>query len=172
MQIALNSCVDEKESVLEDIDQLLIGMIQNGLPVSDRPYEKFASQLGISEEEIVFRISKLKDKGLIKRFGVVVRHHELGYRENAMIVWDIPDNQVHEVADIIKSQSFVTLCYRRERQLPEWSYNLYCMIHGKSRDKVILHLDELLNSYNWHHYPREVLFSKRRFKQQAANYLA
>ena len=172
MQLALDNNITKKISVLDSADQQLIATIQNGLPISDRPYAKIADQLGLSEEEIITRISNLLDKGLIKRFGVVVRHHELGYQDNAMIVWDVPDDQVHEVAHQIKSYSFITLCYRRSRQLPEWRYNLYCMIHGKSRINVMQHLEKMVNEYNWHDYPREVLFSKRRFKQRAANYLS
>ncbi len=171
MQLAVDNYVVEKASDLDDANWQLIAMIQNGLPLADRPYEKIARQLGVSEDEIVARISALLDGGLIKRFGVVVRHHELGYRENAMVVWDVPDNQVHSIARQIKSYSFVTLCYRRARQLPEWPYNLFCMIHGKSRDQVMRYLEEMIDTHNWHFYQREVLFSKRRFKQSAANYL-
>jgi siroheme decarboxylase len=172
MQLARDNSVTGLMSVLDDVDKQLIAMIQNGLPISDQPYAKIAEQLGITEEEIIDRISNLLDRGLITRFGVVVRHHELGYKENAMIVWDVPDDQVHRVAGQIKSYPFITLCYRRARQLPEWPYNLYCMIHGKSRDKVIHHISNMVNTHNWHNYPREVLFSKRRFKQRAANYIS
>jgi siroheme decarboxylase len=156
---------------IDSIDQKLIALIQNGLPLSDRPYAEIADQLELSENEVIARISNLREKGLIKRFGVVVRHHELGYKENAMIVWDIPDDQVHDIANTIKSYSFITLCYRRARQLPEWHYNLYCMIHGKSRDEVMLLLNEMLDNNNWHDFDYDVLFSKRRFKQRAANYI-
>ena len=157
--------------ILDDIDQKLIAAIQNGLPISERPYVNIAEQLGLDEEAVINRISVLLGSGLIKRFGVVVRHHELGYRKNAMIVWDVPDSQVHDIGLQIKSHSFVTLCYRRARQLPEWRYNLFCMIHGKSRENVLQHLGGMLDKHDWHHIPHEVLFSKQRFKQRAANYL-
>lgn len=172
MKLALDNNNAREISVLDDADQELIATIQNGLPISDRPYAKIAVQLGLSEEEVITRISILLDKGLIKRFGVVVRHHELGYQENAMIVWDVPDDQVRCVAEQIKAYPFITLCYRRARQLPEWPYNLYCMIHGKSRNKVMHHLEEMINAHDWHCYPHEILFSKQRFKQRAANYLS
>jgi len=171
MQLAVDKYAVENTSALDDESRQLIAMIQNGLPVTDRPYEKIARQLDVSEDEIVARISALQDSGLIKRFGVVVRHHELGYRENAMVVWDVPDNQVHSIARQIKSYSFITLCYRRARQLPEWPYNLFFMIHGKSRDQVMQYLEAMIDTHNRHIYQRDILFSKRRFKQTAANYL-
>jgi DNA-binding Lrp family transcriptional regulator len=172
MNLAMDNNITTNVSVLDDADQQLIATIQNGLPISDRPYAEIARQLGISEEEIIRRISSLLDKGLIKRFGVVVRHHELGYQENAMVVWDVPDEQVHDVAHQIKPYPFITLCYRRSRQLPEWPYNLYCMIHGKSRINVMQLLEKMLSEHNWQGIPREVLFSKQRFKQRAANYMS
>ena len=171
MKAAPNINIKETLQVIDEIDKKLIAAIQNGLPISERPYVEIAKKLGLSEEDVIRRISLLLNKGLLKRFGVVVRHHELGYRENAMIVWDIPDEQVHAVAAIMKAYPFVTLCYRRARQLPDWSYNLYCMIHGKSRNTVNQHLQVMLKEQGWHHFTHDVLFSKRRFKQHAANYL-
>ena len=170
MKTAANVNIINTFPVLDDVDQQLIAAIQNGLPISERPYANIALQLGLSEQDVISRISNLVDHGLIKRFGVVVRHHELGYKKNAMIVWDIPDKLVHGIARQIKSFPFVTLCYRRARQLPEWPYNLFCMIHGKSRDNVLQHLESMLDKHDWHHIPHAVLFSKRRFKQRAANY--
>jgi len=172
MQLVVdNNDLIVQPAVLDDVDQRLIALIQNGLPIINRPYAKIAEEIGLSENEIIVRISTLLNKGLIKRFGVVVRHHELGYKENAMVVWDIPDDQEHEVARKIKSYPFITLCYRRARQLPEWRYNLYCMIHGKSRINVMQDTEKIVSAHDLCHYPYEVLFSKRRFKQRAANYI-
>ncbi len=160
-----------KQIKLDLTEQALIANIQNGLPISDRPYQELGQKLNLSEEQVASRISDLHERGLFKRFGVVVRHHELGYRENAMVVWNIPDQDVDNFAKQIKSYPFITLCYRRARQLPEWSYNLYCMIHGKSRENVKQLLNGMINENQWQDIPQEVLFSKRRFKQTAANYL-
>jgi DNA-binding Lrp family transcriptional regulator len=64
---------------------------------------------------------------------VVVRHHELGYRANAMVVFDVPDAEVDRIGGQLAAEAGVTLCYRRSRSLPHWPYNLYCMVHGRSR---------------------------------------
>jgi siroheme decarboxylase len=161
-----------KQITLDGIEQELIAIIQNGLPISNRPYAEISQQLSLTEDEVINRISDLKERGLFKRFGVVVRHHELGYRENAMIIWNVPDYQVQDIAKRIKSYPFITLCYRRARQLPEWPYNLYCMIHGKSRKNVMLLIQAMIDENHWQNIPQDVLFSKRRFKQTAANYMA
>jgi len=112
------------------------------------------------------------ENGVIKRLGVVVRHHELGYRANAMTVWNIPDEQVSEVGRCIGHFEFVTLCYRRPRRLPDWPYNLFTMIHGRDRDEVLANIDHLVHECGLGSIEREVLFSQRRFKQRGAIYHA
>lgn len=153
------------------IDQKLISIIQNGLPLVERPYEQIGLEIGLSETEVMERIQSLKKQGLIKRFGVIVRHRELGYHSNAMVVWDIPDNSVRQVAQSMTQHGFITLCYRRPRKLPVWPYNLFCMIHGKDRETVLQHLESMIEDHHWQNFPHKVLFSKRRFKQRGARYI-
>lgn len=103
--------------------------------------------------------------------GVVVRHHELGYRANAMLVFDVPDDRVSQLGRCIGRFEFVTLCYRRPRRLPDWPYNLFCMIHGKDRATVLSRIDMLKDKCQLHDLPCDVLFSNRQFKQRGAIYM-
>jgi len=156
------------EIIDKAIDSLLISFMQQGLPLTARPFAVIAAHIGIPEAQVIARLSALKEMGLIKRFGVIVRHHELGYQANAMVVWDIPDEQVLAVAGSMKQYPGVTLCYRRPRRLPLWPYNLFCMIHGKDRDSVLQSLDTMVVSNGWQHFSYDVLFARRRFKQRGA----
>jgi DNA-binding Lrp family transcriptional regulator len=155
-----------------DRDACVITAIQEGLPLVPRPYAEIGTRLGMSEDEVLARIKRMKASGTIKRFGVVVRHHELGYRANAMIVWNVPDNRVAELGRRIAGYEFVTLCYRRARHLPDWPYNLYCMIHGRDRTTVLNKIDFLIEACAMHDIAHAVLFSTRRFKQCGARYRA
>jgi len=148
----------------------LIQAIQDGIPLSSRPYAEIGQRLGIPEAEVISRIGRLREMGIIKRFGVVVRHHELGFRYNAMVVWDVPDDQVQAVGRCIGQFDFVNLCYRRPRRLPHWRYNLFSMIHGRDRDDVLANIEHIIKSCRLEHIPHEALFSKRRFKQRGARY--
>jgi DNA-binding Lrp family transcriptional regulator len=102
-----------------------------------------ASRLGCDESEVLERIRRWCAEGIIKRFGVIVRHHELGYTANAMLVHDIPDAGVDEVGERLARAAGVNLCYRRPRVPPEWRYNLFCMIHGQARAEVEARIAEL-----------------------------
>jgi DNA-binding Lrp family transcriptional regulator len=170
LNIIKHSAATLQRPQVDEADRRLLAAIQQGLPLVPRPYAEIAAELGISEMEVVARLAWLKEAGVIRRFGVVVRHHELGYSANAMVVWDVPDGQVAELGHCLAGFDFITLCYRRPRRLPQWRYNLYCMIHGKSREEVLAHLEWMVNHCGLQNLTHEVLFSRRRFKQRGAIY--
>ena len=170
LNVVKHSVVTPQPPAVDDIDRRLLAAIQHGLPLVPRPYAEIAAHLGLSEEQVVAQLARLKASGVIRRFGVVVRHHELGYSANAMVVWDVPDAEVAELGRCLAGFDFITLCYRRPRRLPQWRYNLYCMIHGQSRDEVLAHLEWMVNHCGLQSLPHEVLFSRRRFKQRGAVY--
>jgi DNA-binding Lrp family transcriptional regulator len=155
--------------MLDVRDFELLTEIQLGLPISPRPYHDIGLALGMTEAEVIERLTVLKQTGLIKRLGIIVKHRQLGYRANAMIVWNIPDALVKALGDRISRSSFVTLCYQRPRT-PDWPYNLYCMIHGKDRDTVLQQLEQLSADCNLDQFDRQILFSRRCFKQRGAVY--
>jgi DNA-binding Lrp family transcriptional regulator len=147
----------------------LMAALQAGLALVARPFAGLAERAGLSEERAIGHVRAWLAAGLIKRFGVVVRHHELGYRANAMVVFDVPDADVAAVGGRLAREAGVTLCYRRARHLPEWRYNLYCMVHGRSREEVVPVIERLCAVAG---HPCEALFSLRRFKQCGARYFA
>jgi DNA-binding Lrp family transcriptional regulator len=155
--------------MLDARDFELLTEIQLGLPISPRPYHDIGLALGMTEAEVIERLTVLKQTGLIKRLGIIVKHRQLGYRANAMIVWNIPDALVKALGDRISRSSFVTLCYQRPRT-SEWPYNLYCMIHGKDRDTVLQQLEQLSSDCNLDQFDQQILFSRRCFKQRGAVY--
>jgi DNA-binding Lrp family transcriptional regulator len=155
---------------LTDADRRLVAAIQHGLPLVSHPYAVLGDHCGMTEEQVMTRLAGLLADGTIKRLGVVVRHRELGYRANAMVVWDIADDKVSELGHCIGRFEFVTLCYRRPRRLPAWPYNLFCMIHGQDRDAVLERVRQIEQHCQIADVPHEVLFSRRRFKQRGAIY--
>ncbi|MEO5371960.1 MAG: hypothetical protein H7833_17970 [Magnetococcus sp. DMHC-1] len=149
----------------------LIQAIQGGFPIVSHPYREIGQTLGISEEAVIAGVAELQQLGIIKRMGIVVRHHELGYQANAMVVWDIPEAELPGLANKICAYPFVHLCYQRQRVIPEWPYNLYCMIHGRQRHEVLEQVGHLMTECGLRPYPHKILFSNRRFKQRGARYL-
>ena len=155
---------------MDEAERRLVSVLQEGLPLFMRPFSLIAERIGASESDVLGRIGRWLEEGAIKRFGVVVRHHELGFRANAMVVHDIADDQVSELGRLLAEEPAVTLCYRRPRVLPDWPYNLFCMIHGRERGEVEDIIAELRQRHGLLDAPHEVLFSLTRYKQNGARY--
>jgi DNA-binding Lrp family transcriptional regulator len=118
-----------------NFERRLVMALQEGLPLFIRPFSVLASRVGCDESEVLERIRRWCAEGIIKRFGVVVRHHELGYTANAMLVHDVPDAGVAEDRRASWRAKRGDLCYQRPRVPPDWRYNLFCMIHGQAAPK-------------------------------------
>lgn len=152
---------------LSDTEQQLVARLQHGIDVVPEPF----AALGWPQDEALDLLTRWTGSGVISRFGVVVRHHELGFHANAMVVWNIPDEHVSQVGHALAQSGLVSLCYRRPRVLPHWPYNLFCMLHGKDRDEVAQRLAQLKARTHLQNTPSEVLFSCKRFKQTGARYV-
>lgn len=152
----------------DSLDRTLLATIEDGLPLVARPYHSIAERLGLEEDDVLDRLRQLTLSGVVKRFGCVVRHRTLGYEANAMAVWDIADGNVDDVAELFAGNPNVTLCYRRPRHLPDWPYNLFCMVHAKSRSEAFAAIDDLNLVADTGLNRQAVLFSTRCFKQRGA----
>ncbi|HEX9278702.1 MAG TPA: Lrp/AsnC family transcriptional regulator [Casimicrobiaceae bacterium] len=156
-------------------DRALVAQLQHGLPLVERPFAALAEAADWSasdgERQVIARIGEWLDSGVIKRFGVVLRHRVLGYRANAMCVWDLPAPDVDRLGRALAAEEGVTLCYRRARAGTRWPYNLYCMLHGRSRVAVESRIALLNARHGLAAYPHAVLFSRRAFKQRGARYV-
>ena len=121
---------------LDTHDRAIIAATQAGLPLVERPYAEVARQTGLSEDDVLARIARLQQNGIIRRIGIVPNHYALGLTHNAMTVWDVDDEAVARIGPVIGALLFVTHCYRRPRRLPVWPYNLFAMVHGHSAKEV------------------------------------
>lgn len=151
-------------------ERRLLAALEDGLPLVPRPFQALGERAGLTEAQVIETLRSLVARGVIRRLGLILRHRELGYRANAMTVWDVPDEKVPDAAAALTRLPFVTLCYRRPRRPPVWPYNLFCMIHGKDRALVEAEIEEATRAARLSGLPRAVLFSRRCFKQRGARY--
>lgn len=150
--------------------QLLLALLEAGLPHCDRPYQQLAERIGASERVVVNQVRTWQDEGRFRRFGLVIHHRSIGISANVMLVLDIPDAEVAAVAGQLSREPQVTLCYQRPRRLPDWRYNLFCMVHGRERAQVEAKVTAMLARHGLQSVPQQMLFSLRAFKQRGARY--
>lgn len=121
---------------LDDFDRALIAATQGGLPLVPRPYDAVGERLGVSGQQVRERLAQMLEIGLIRRIGAVPNHYRLGFTANGMSVWDVDDALVDQLGERIGQLPGVSHCYRRPRHLPNWPYNLFAMLHGRTRAEV------------------------------------
>ena len=151
-------------------ERALLVQLESGLDLVPEPYRVLASRLGASEPDVLTRLNDLIDKRAISRFGCILRHRAIGYRANAMAVWDVPDDRVDAIAERLAAVDVVTLCYRRARRKPDWPFNLFAMIHGRDRNIVLTQIKAAALASGLTGFQSAVLFSTRCFKQSVAQY--
>jgi DNA-binding Lrp family transcriptional regulator len=136
VQDPINDSLRDLGYDLDDTDRKLISVTQAGLPVEQSPYKNIADSLGLTQDDVLQRLRNMLYSGVIRRIGAVPNHYRLGLTANGMTVWDVPDNKIEQLGELIGKLDFVSHCYQRPRHLPVWPYNLFAMVHGHSEDEV------------------------------------
>ncbi len=156
---------------LTEIEKIALrSTIEKGLPTHIHPYQVIAEQLVLTEQQVLMQISLWQEEGLIRRFGLVIKHRKLGYNANAMVVWNIPNDDMDAIALELAKCDPVSLCYQRPRRLPNWPYNLFCMIHGTDRALVLQQISQITEQLGLESIEKDILFSFKAYKQHGARY--
>ena len=151
--------------IMDELDIKLLRTVQDGLELTIRPYQALGEKMGISEDEVIRRLRALVEEGVIRRFAAAIGHRALGIVANAMIVWEVPAQDVERIGRIVASFEGVTHCYERAEQ-PEWPYNLYAMVHSRSRDECVRIASEIAKATGIE--ACRVLFSEVEYKKTSA----
>lgn len=167
MKIAADSLSRERQCSgrLDELDRRIIMATQQGLPLAVRPYDVLAEKLGVPVNEIMERLESMRSGGIIRRIAAVPNHYALGYRANGMSVWNVPDADISRLGRQIGALDFVSHCYHRPRHLPQWPYNLFAMVHGRSREAVEEKVAEIAALLADRDRGHEVLYSRRILKK-------
>jgi DNA-binding Lrp family transcriptional regulator len=152
---------------LTDLDKKIISRLQGDLPLSPEPFNAIAAELGTSVEELLQKIEEYKTSGVMRRLGTILRHHKAGYNANAMCGWNVPMERVEEVGPIMSSFREASHVYQRPTY-PDWPYNLFTMLHGKSPqdlEQVAKAISDRINITDY-----KLLYSTREFKKTSMKY--
>ena len=148
--------------------------LEQGLPLVPRPFAEIAQRAGVDGADGEARVRDLLQRwlaaGAIRRCGLIVRHRPLGFTANVMAVWELPERDADRIGKRLAPEAAVTLCYRRAPAPPQWRYNLFCMLHGRSRDSVGTDVDALVARHGLAGYPHARLWSIVAYKQTGARH--
>ena len=124
----------KSRTVANTIEEKIMALIQADIHVTKRPFLEIAKEIGVEEEVVIETLRKLHEEGIIRRFGVTIRHQKSGYEANAMVAWQIDEDRIDEVGKMMAAFEAVSHCYRRD-PVKQWPYNLYTMVHAKTEEE-------------------------------------
>ena len=152
--------------MLTDREKLLIRYMQGDMVLTKRPFASLAERIGAEEDEVIDCIRRLKDEGIIRKVGAILRHQKAGLTENAMVVWAVPDEECERVGAVFSSYRDITHCYERTPPL-DGRYNLYTMIHLSDRgvEQYVRKLSREVGIADF-----QILRSKEEFKKSSMEY--
>ena len=150
---------------LDETDLAIMHATQAGLPLVPEPYQRLAEQLSLTSETVMTRMKAMQEQGIIRRIGAVPNHYKLGYHFNGMTVWNVADEIIDELGQKVGQLEFVSHCYHRPRHLPEWPYNLFAMVHGKTREEVDQQIQQIAHLLGNANQGCDVLYSTKILKK-------
>lgn len=121
---------------MDVVDSKLLFEVKQGIPLSAEPFSEIGNRLGITSREVVDRIIKLHQMGIIRRFGVCIRPNDIGLLANALVAWKVPDSRVREIGKYLAGLEEISHCYKRKPQSGRWEYNLYTVTHAKEKQTI------------------------------------
>lgn len=153
--------------VISEVDKKIIRALQNDFPIVSEPYKAIAGEIGISEESLMQRLALMKERGVLRKMGAVLRHMDVGFKANALVVWVVPEEIMDEVAKKMCAHPAVTHCYDRNTA-PNWPYNFYTMIHGDSEEYCAKLVKQLSDETGIKEY--ELQFTEKEWKKTSMKY--
>jgi DNA-binding Lrp family transcriptional regulator len=164
---------EEKKKIVEtkfvatEEEKNYIRELQKDLEIVERPFLKSAQKLGITEEQLLEKVKQYENIGVMRRFAAILRHREVGFTANGMIVWKVPDERIEEVGAKLGAFPQISHCYQRP-VYPDWPYSVFSMVHCKSIADAEDMAKQIQKQVNVDDY--KILFSSREFKKTRVEY--
>lgn len=128
---------------LTEKERAILRIVQKNLPDSLTPYADIAEKCGVSEEEVIELLRRLKRQGAIRRFGAMIRHQKTDWVHNAMVVWKVDKNDIERCGTLATKVDTVSHVYYRPSPASDWPYTLYTMVHGRTPEECRAGISQL-----------------------------
>jgi len=122
---------------MDDTDRAILNRIQSDFPIEPRPYKALADELSMTEEELLKRLRRLKEEGIIRRIGGNFVPEKLGF-VSTLCAASVPKEKIPSFTEIVNRYPGVTHNYRRENR-----YNIWFTFIAPSRDHIKRHLEAI-----------------------------
>ncbi len=152
-------------NALDKIDKDILRLAQGNLPICEEPFALWANELEIPQEELLVRLKRLKEAGIIRDFKAILRHQKAGISANALVTWAVEEARAGEAGIELAGFDVITHCYER----PDFGrYNIFTMIHAKTKKDLLKMIKEISEKTGLTDY--EIYWSKQEFKKSSMQY--
>ena len=104
---------------MDENDQKILNILQTRFPIVPEPFDAVGAELGISGGEVLDRVKRLKEDGIIRRIGAVFDGRALGYT-STLCAARVPEAQVRSFVEVVNGYPGVTHNYRRSHEYNVW----------------------------------------------------
>jgi siroheme decarboxylase len=147
---------------MDAIDRKILLETEKGLQLTPEPFKEIAVQVGITPKEVIERLKRLQETGIIRRFGASLKPNSVGFLANALVAWKVPQSRVEEVGRFFSEYDEISHCYEREPIAGKWEYNIYTVMHAHERETIQQLVKQLSTATALEEY--SILYSKRNLK--------
>lgn len=141
--------------------------MQEDLALIPRPYDPIAQELGMTTSELFALAKDFQERRIMRRYSAVLHHRRSGFKANAMIVWQVPEERSEEVGMMMAGHDAVTHCYERPT-FPDWPYTHFTMVHATTPEGCEEINEEISKATGI--TERLTLYSTREYKKTRVRY--
>jgi len=156
-----------KDITLSKLHKEIIKYAQEDIEIKKEPFLDMINKIGIDYDTFFNALKELQEAGVMRRFASILNHRKAGFSSNAMVVWDVDVENAEQIGEKVAAFGVVSHCYLRPKY-PNWPYNLFSMIHAKSKDEIDDILKEIGDEIEYK--TKRLLYSSREFKKQRVKY--
>jgi len=157
-----------QKMTLNSLERTILAAIQHGLPLSRWPYQELSQRVGIPVGQLLETLGHWKAEGKIRRIGAIVNHFQLGQGAGAMVVWNVPEDEIDKIGALFASFPQVSHAYQRP-SAPAWPFTLYTMVHASKPEDLMAVLEAMSNESRISDY--RVLRTLRELKKVPPTYI-
>lgn len=148
---------------MDSTDLVLLAELQKGLPLTQHPFARIGDLMGVTEDEVITRIERLKAEGVIRRYRARINQRALGIDANALVAWKVGSTPPDKAGKILAAMPGVTHCYQRTWVPGKWEYTHYTVHHGWTQADVCSEITAIAERSGFFEYL--ILFSTEEYKR-------
>jgi DNA-binding Lrp family transcriptional regulator len=134
----LNTVQTAKPINLDETDRKILQLLQDDFPIAEKPWKEIGDKLRISEAEVITRLKRLREGGIIQKVGPILDSSKIGLNAATLVAMKVPEDKIDAVASVINGYNSVSHNYERENE-----YNIWFTITASDTEELTAILDEI-----------------------------